>query len=177
MLISEKMEEARLKAHKEFLSRKEQKQIQIWTEKYGIDLPKMMVNLAVWNPESLGDEDLLVFRDLCKSLKEIITGSYQQSQGEIEHLRKSWVRVQKAILVGHAFSQEDEPNLDVCPGCGGPADNGHDRCVPPSPYFCQRCNVIRELSYRACEDQGACSTVKGECGTCLVCRARALIKG
>jgi len=29
--------------------------------------------------------------------------------------------------------------LDKCPGCGGPADNGHDRCLPPSPYYCTKC--------------------------------------
>ena len=32
-----------------------------------------------------------------------------------------------------------EKHLDVCPGCGGPADNGHDRCSPPSPYYCKAC--------------------------------------
>lgn len=30
-------------------------------------------------------------------------------------------------------------DLSTCPRCGGPADNGHDRCVPPSPYLCTRC--------------------------------------
>ena len=32
-----------------------------------------------------------------------------------------------------------EPDLSRCPKCGGPADNGHDREVPPSPYFCTKC--------------------------------------
>ena len=32
-----------------------------------------------------------------------------------------------------------EPDLSRCPQCGGPADNGHDRCVPPNPYFCTKC--------------------------------------
>ena len=26
-----------------------------------------------------------------------------------------------------------------CPQCGGPADNGHDRQLPPNPYWCTRC--------------------------------------
>ena len=26
-----------------------------------------------------------------------------------------------------------------CPNCGGVADNGNDRCVPPNAYVCQRC--------------------------------------
>ena len=32
-------------------------------------------------------------------------------------------------------------SLDTCPRCGGPADNGHDRGYPPSPYICTRCEV------------------------------------
>ncbi len=35
--------------------------------------------------------------------------------------------------------EEPKPNLSTCPGCGGVADNGHDRCVPPSPYYCSKC--------------------------------------
>lgn len=32
-----------------------------------------------------------------------------------------------------------EPDLFHCPKCGGPADNGHDRSIPPNPYFCTKC--------------------------------------
>lgn len=32
-----------------------------------------------------------------------------------------------------------EPDLERCPNCGGPADNGFDRCYPPNAYFCSRC--------------------------------------
>lgn len=38
---------------------------------------------------------------------------------------------------------EPKVDLNVCPGCGGPADNGHDRCVPPNVYFCSRCDPIK----------------------------------
>lgn len=31
-------------------------------------------------------------------------------------------------------------DLDNCPKCGGPADNGHDREVPPNAYFCKDCS-------------------------------------
>ena len=34
-------------------------------------------------------------------------------------------------------------NLDTCPNCGGPADNGHDRCVPPTAYLCSACMLVR----------------------------------
>ena len=27
----------------------------------------------------------------------------------------------------------------VCPDCGGEADNGFDRCIPPNPYLCKKC--------------------------------------
>ena len=37
--------------------------------------------------------------------------------------------------------EEPAPDISLCPNCGGPADNGHDRCVPPSPYFCAKCMV------------------------------------
>lgn len=26
-----------------------------------------------------------------------------------------------------------------CPQCGGEPDNGFDRCVPPNPYLCTKC--------------------------------------
>ena len=32
-----------------------------------------------------------------------------------------------------------EPDLSRCPNCTGPADNGHDREVPPNPYVCTKC--------------------------------------
>lgn len=34
-----------------------------------------------------------------------------------------------------------EHQLDVCPKCGGPADNGFDRCLPPNAYFCSKCTT------------------------------------
>jgi len=30
-------------------------------------------------------------------------------------------------------------DLNKCPKCGGPADNGHDRCVPPNALWCSCC--------------------------------------
>jgi hypothetical protein len=32
-----------------------------------------------------------------------------------------------------------DPDLSKCPRCGGPADNGMDRCHPPNPYNCSKC--------------------------------------
>ena len=39
-------------------------------------------------------------------------------------------------------------SLNHCPKCGGPADNGHDRCLPPSPYFCTKCMAGGDLVER-----------------------------
>jgi len=36
--------------------------------------------------------------------------------------------------------QPDEIGLARCPKCGGPADNGNDRMVPPNPYLCSKCD-------------------------------------
>ena len=45
-------------------------------------------------------------------------------------------------------NKHSETDLNKCPGCGGPADNGHDRCLPPSPYFCTKCDIAtRHPSY------------------------------
>ena len=35
----------------------------------------------------------------------------------------------------------EDPDLSKCPKCGGPADNGHDRCLPPNPYLCTKCSA------------------------------------
>ena len=35
--------------------------------------------------------------------------------------------------------KKQTPPLTVCPSCGGPADNGFDRCLPPNPYYCSKC--------------------------------------
>ena len=37
--------------------------------------------------------------------------------------------------------RDEDLDLTKCPRCGGPADNGHDRCVPPSPYLCTKCHA------------------------------------
>jgi hypothetical protein len=47
----------------------------------------------------------------------------------------AWV-IRPCETMSTTLSQEA---LDCCPGCGGPADNGHDRCLPPNPYYCTKC--------------------------------------
>jgi hypothetical protein len=38
---------------------------------------------------------------------------------------------------------EPRRDLSKCPRCGGVADNGHDRCVPPNPYWCSKCSLAQ----------------------------------
>lgn len=35
-------------------------------------------------------------------------------------------------------------DLSNCPQCGGEADNGHDRCCPPTAYLCSRCSELHK---------------------------------
>ena len=35
--------------------------------------------------------------------------------------------------------------LETCPKCGGFADNGFSRSIPPSPYFCRACMAQDEI--------------------------------
>ena len=36
----------------------------------------------------------------------------------------------------------DDDDLTTCPNCGGPADQGYDRCDPPNPYYCSKCERL-----------------------------------
>lgn len=35
----------------------------------------------------------------------------------------------------------EEPDIHKCPTCGGVADQGFDRCYPPNPYECTKCEA------------------------------------
>jgi len=43
------------------------------------------------------------------------------------------------VETGQREPAEEQPRLDTCPKCGGPADNGYDQCVSSEPYFCKNC--------------------------------------
>lgn len=40
------------------------------------------------------------------------------------------------------LTNEQPGKVDKCPKCGGDADNGYDRCVPPNPYYCTKCENL-----------------------------------
>ena len=52
------------------------------------------------------------------------------------------------------LAEQAEQDLDTCPGCGGVADNGHDREFPPNPYYCTRCTEQTEQEPVASPDKG-----------------------
>ena len=35
-------------------------------------------------------------------------------------------------------------DVNICPKCGGDADNGFDRCLPPNPYYCSKCETAAQ---------------------------------
>lgn len=44
--------------------------------------------------------------------------------------------------VGAPWAGDMPEDLSKCPKCGGDADNGHDRCHPPSAYLCGKCSEL-----------------------------------
>ena len=56
-----------------------------------------------------------------------------------EYDPEGWGVADNAIAALRERLAETANDLTRCPNCGGPADNGHDREVPPSPYWCSKC--------------------------------------
>lgn len=52
-------------------------------------------------------------------------------------LNDDWQKTHTKAIT--ALEAAQAPDLNKCPSCGGPADNGIDRCVPPTPYNCTKC--------------------------------------
>lgn len=49
-------------------------------------------------------------------------------------------RIYSAMLAAAPqFAASPSDDLSACLKCGGPADNGHDRCIPPAAYYCTKC--------------------------------------
>ncbi len=48
----------------------------------------------------------------------------------------------KSLIKECESGNDEKPDLSKCPNCGGPADNGHDRCLPPNPYYCTKCENL-----------------------------------
>ena len=74
------------------------------------------------------------------------------NKNEALRMAIEWLDNQQLGYSGHsvrkacqeALAETQEADLSKCPKCGGEADNGHDRCIPPSPYYCTKCNETQE---------------------------------
>jgi len=62
--------------------------------------------------------------------KDFIKETYEELLDAVVYLR-SELQLRKNKFID---------NL-TCPGCNGIPDNGFDRCVPPSPYYCTKCSA------------------------------------
>lgn len=84
------------------------------------------------------ESEELVERVACAIFEERTLNPWDE---EHENLGKHNTRLEAkaAIKALTGEATESETDLSRCPKCGGPADNGIDRCLPPSPYFCTKC--------------------------------------
>ena len=60
-----------------------------------------------------------------------------------------FVGFSKQLSKGCAGDTADD--LSKCPQCGGEADNGHDRCYPPTAYLCSKCSELHNAEIRGGE--------------------------
>lgn len=69
----------------------------------------------------------------------------------LEDLKKAeWYlhhKIQQVELEQTIVEAEKELSLEVCPRCGGVADNGHDRSLPPYVYLCTKCERRERRSF------------------------------
>ena len=73
----------------------------------------------------------------CIAALEAALAQRDQPQGcatEKECTYQPWCRIR-----GTCQRKQADPDISRCPRCGSAADNGHDRELPPNPYFCSRC--------------------------------------
>lgn len=105
-------------------------------------------------------------QDFLQEHMETIRAALQADKaGDVESLRREvscWlvsqyqekITFEMAIVAEKVFdylvsrnllSPNNCEDLTKCPKCGGPADNGHDRCHPPNPYYCTKCEASENI--------------------------------
>jgi len=70
-----------------------------------------------------------------------------------------------AVLKSHVIAHR--PKDDTCPKCGGEADNGFDRQVPPNAYYCTKCESKEETP--GAEPCTQCTNLKDVMGEGVFC--------
>lgn len=53
-------------------------------------------------------------------------------------------RIRRALSAPAREATPTEQDISKCPVCGGVADNGMDRCLPPNPYYCTKCQAAHD---------------------------------
>ena len=71
----------------------------------------------------------------------VATAKVAEARQEIEQLQAENKELKVAL---NEMLYEDDDSLTTCPRCGGVADNGYDRSLPPNPYLCTKCEKARE---------------------------------
>lgn len=86
------------------------------------------------HPEILG---------LCEQADDALRAALAEPEEYTVKVNGTWSAVLTAMMNSRTKAEpvSDEPDLSKCPNCGGPADNGHDRCIPPNPYWCVKCET------------------------------------
>lgn len=94
---------------------------------------KLTALISQWESEEM----VVRLEKAFESALDKIGGEYTNGYVAEDDRRMIFGDVVKAIT-GEA--SEPQTDLTRCPRCGGPADNGFDRCFPPNPYSCTKCS-------------------------------------
>jgi RNA polymerase-binding transcription factor DksA len=86
-------------------------------------------------------DDLLTFVRLIEQRKEDEIESLRQRVAE---LATDWQVTQATLAACEKERDELKQDINACPNCGGPADQGHDRCYLPTAYLCSKCQSTTE---------------------------------
>ena len=102
------------------------------------DAPQYDTGWSLWQEPGELISDMPGFDEAKKAHTERIFGAPEISQGSTGNPDIPYVEVD-------VTGEPGEVDLTICPACGGPADNGHDREVPPNPYYCDACQHLHYM--------------------------------
>ncbi len=93
-------------------------------------------------------EEYPIGRELFEQTYDIVTEP--AAQGELTQQEVNDLNAAVDFPFGdEVFIKEPAAqDINVCPGGGGLADNGFDRCYPPNPYYCTKCEAAEESAAR-----------------------------
>ncbi|TSE32968.1 hypothetical protein LCC91_07900 [Tepidimonas taiwanensis] len=84
-------------------------------------------------------EALLVMEEREQRDEALLRQALEGIELHLRHHERGCVFLDEIALALRERLAETANDLTRCPNCGGPADNGHDREVPPNPYWCSKC--------------------------------------